>query len=453
MEWWVVNKDKIDKRKKLVKEGIEKWNAIIMDTRNIIQLDIDIDTKEDFDKLSDGEQTLYNKLCNRFDSNKSTTKEYGKHIMICDINDSNLSQLKVNAFKNHRGELGELSDYGKYKNGKTDYKYLKKECGWIEILCGRNSWVLMDAKVNVPEIKGRDIRKKNKEGFEILKTILQEKYFKKKVIMKQKKSIKLNPKKTQEEVEELAPIEKANNNIQELKEHLLNISKKTIDSYLDFLKIAGAVSYTKNEVLYETLKAIASQSKHSQSNFNKWFDNFMEKQENKKLHKGIIFNYSKTDNIKTFFEIHNKYKTTLWIKDTPKQLAELFFEINEENIIAKEGEDKSKSIIYCYNDLEKLWRNQSIDDNPVIRDMISDDIEVYGNNIISKIFDSIGEINLKLKQEDISKEEEEKLEEDLKTREAQYKKASDIVKAIQHPTLINNIMIMLYTKIKKKFGT
>jgi len=453
IEWWVVHKDKINKRKALMKnEEIKCYNAIIMDTRNIIQLDIDIDTQEDFDKLSAMEQTFYNKLCNTFDSHKSNTKEYGKHIMICDINDSNLSKLQVKYFKEHRGKLGELSDYSKYKLNKKDYKYLKDEYGWIEILCGRNSWVGIDAEINITEGKGKNFkREKNKEGFEILKTILQDKYFKKKEVVseKKKKSIKLNPKKTQEKIEELAPSEKENNNIQELKEHLLNISQKTIDSYLDFYKIAGAVSYTKNTELYETLKDIASKSKHKQSNFNSWFDNFMKKLENKKFHKGIIFNYSKTDNIKTFFEIHHKYNYSLWIKDTPKQLAELFFQINEENIIAKEGDDKSKSIIYCYNDLEKLWRNQSIDNDPVIRDMISDDIEVYGKNVITKIFDSITEINSKIKNGNISEEEKDQLKEDLKTRGEQLEKAQLIVKNIQHPTLINNIMIMLYTKLKR----
>ena len=99
LDWWVVHKDKIDKRKKLVKEeDFKAYNAIIMDTRNIIQLDIDIDTQEDFDKLSAMEQTFYNKLCNTFDSHKSNLKEYGRHIMICDINDSKLPQLKINAF-------------------------------------------------------------------------------------------------------------------------------------------------------------------------------------------------------------------------------------------------------------------------------------------------------------------------------------------------------------------
>jgi len=105
--------------------------TIICDTSNVIQLDIDVNTEEDYNKLSTAGKQLYNDIKKKFPFNKSQTKPCGYHSFIIDKDNADLS-VEIKKILNHKNQYGETEHY---KNN-TQGKYLKKDYNFIEVICG-----------------------------------------------------------------------------------------------------------------------------------------------------------------------------------------------------------------------------------------------------------------------------------------------------------------------------
>ena len=442
LTWWDVHKEKIEKRKKLLnEEDLNLYNAISIDTRNVIEIDIDI--KDDgWDKLSQREKDLYKELCT-LPNFTSITKKFGRHIFILDILNSKLPATKIGYFRDHLEELSEVSDYSRYKKNleqdkKENFKYMKNEAGWCEILKGKNSWCLLD------KCKFTDTDFDSKTGLAVLEKILKTKYFKAKKEespIKRKTSTKLKmDKKLKDEINILSPPEIDKNNTTEIINHLDNISMKFIDNPSNWFSLMGAVMSIKNNDIVHHFKQISSKSKWVKNTFDKWFDGQVKYfQKNNFYTKGTIYYFSKVSNTYKYFKIYSEFN--FGFKDnTPKDLADFIWILNNDNILVSKSNILEKSICYCYNQTSCLWSNQSVEDH-YIRSMISDDIENYCevkmNNFKSKI----------------KKLTEANTEESLKEIE-RLEKLIDyyylIQKGIKGPTLISNVNHMLQDKIKTK---
>ena len=108
----------------------KEW-TIVCDTSNVIQLDIDVNDKDEFNKLSTAGKKLYKDIQSKFPFNKSQSKPMGFHSFIIDKNNAKLS-TEIKKLLNHKNQYGETENY---KN-KTEGKFIKKDYNFIEVMCG-----------------------------------------------------------------------------------------------------------------------------------------------------------------------------------------------------------------------------------------------------------------------------------------------------------------------------
>lgn len=446
LTWWDYHKDKINKRQDLLLfSDFDIYNTINIDTRKVLQFDIDIKDDNEFEKLSIREKQLYEKLITTLPNYKSMTKKYGRHIFICDITDNKLSQTKINYFRDYLENKTKVSDYDKYKKNieenateQKTFNYVKDHCGWIEILKGCNSWanpdtIFVDNKID------------NKKGFNILTEILQDKYFKAEVKQTKKEKrrtstkIKVN-KELQDKIKKLSPEEKQENNFLQIKEHISNINFKYIEDHNNLYKLLGSVVSLKNDDVLLHFKNIISQSEKCKGNFDTWFNKFVEQLKNKKFYKGIIYQNSKVSNITKFFEINNKYNPSIGQNTTPKGLADMFFDINKDNIVVSKTSNQDKSVIYNYNEFECIWFNQNIE------------FENIKFNITNEIL-ALSKLKLTYYNEKLNDAQEKKDEELCDKYDKEITKYGILEKQIQAPALIEKIYTMLKMRLVAKHNS
>jgi len=447
LTWWDVHKDKIDKRKKLLlEEELDIYNSISIDTRDVLEIDIDI--KDDgWDKLTKREKDLYTELC-KLPNFTSITKKYGRHVLILDIQDSKLPSTKIDYFRDYFEELSEVSDYTRYKNNlagdkKEKFKYMKSTAGWCELLKGKNSWFLLD------KCKFTNNEFDSKLGLKILEKIIKPEYFKAKPVDKEDKpekrktstKTKVN-KKLKQEIDILSPPEKEKNNSQEIINHLDNIDLKYMYNPHNNFGLFGAVVSLEDEDILHHFKVICSKSKeYVKENFNSWFDKLVKYfMKSNAYNKGTIYYFSKISNTHNYFKIYSEYNIG-FKKNTPKFLAEFVYTLNRDNILVSKINILEKSICYCFNHHSCIWSNQSVETHN-IRDMISDDIGNYCDIRKFKIRDEI-----KVLQEE---EDDDDKTKELEKLESLYEYYDKVQFGIEGPTLISNVYQMLEDKIKTK---
>jgi len=443
LTWWDVHKDKIETRKKLLlNQDLNIYNAISIDTRDVFEIDIDI--KDDgWDKLSKREIDLYTEL-STLPNFTSITKKYGKHIFLLNIQDNKLPQTKIGYFRDYLEELSEVSDYSRYKNNlentkKEKFKYMKNPAGWCELLKGKNSWCLLD------KCEFTNSEFNSKKGLSILEKIIKPEYFKAKKEEKPEKrktSTKTKvDKKLKEEINILSPQEKEKNNSQEIMDHLNNIDMKFINNPNNWFGLMGAVVSVKDTSILTHFKNISSKSKWVEPNYEKWYEDKVKYfTKGNSFNKGTIYYFSKVSNDMNYFKIYNKYNYG-FKKNSPKYLAEFVWSLNKDNILASKANILEKSICYCYNHFSCLWSNQGVE-NHNIRNMISEDIEKFCE--IKKI-----EINDKIKKLQEEEDNDDKTKE-IDSLEKLYKYYRKTQTGIEGPALISNVYQMLEDKIKTK---
>ena len=108
---------------------------ITIDTKNVIQLDIDIEDESQYNKLDNEGKKMYNRLKKDFPYYESLSKEYGFHLLLSDKDDKKLSKKIQNCLS----KKSVISDYNDWKEG-NEGKQLNKQYGWIEIMCGKAMW-------------------------------------------------------------------------------------------------------------------------------------------------------------------------------------------------------------------------------------------------------------------------------------------------------------------------
>jgi hypothetical protein len=112
-----------------------KGFIISIDTSDVIQLDIDIDTDDDLKKLSKNGKQIYNELKKEYPYYKSLSKKNGLHIFLINKNDKKLTSKLKNCFNSK----SEISDYAKWKINEEGEK-MNKDYGYIEVMCGKPLW-------------------------------------------------------------------------------------------------------------------------------------------------------------------------------------------------------------------------------------------------------------------------------------------------------------------------
>ena len=441
-KWWEAQQTNINNRKALYTYDNNTFNFINIDTRNLIHFDIDIKDDNEYDNLTQQEKVLFNKLITEYPCYKSLTKKYGYHIFLCDITDAKLNTKDINYFYNNFGTKDCISDINAYKqkvNGEEiNCKYLKPYCSFIEILKGRNSWATCDATI----INGDKISDKNfnKNGLKILKEVLQDKYFKapprETIKDKKKKSSKVNKK-----IDTL--ITKDIDNLNEIKDHLDNIKSDITDNPDNLFKILGAVVCLKNNDILDYFKQKISKSVKAKENFESWFNDEINKYNNKKFHKGIIFNNSKDSNKENFYKIKQKYDRDFCSNYTPRGLAQFFIKSNKDNLLVSKNSLLDKSVIYNFNEKECLWFNQGVENHNIKHNLCEEILTL--TNMKLKHYQELLDIEL-------DKEEEEQDNEMIKKYEKNITENKKLKKQIQAPKLIEEILKMIEMELISKFN-
>jgi len=354
----------------------KKGFIVATDTSNIIQFDIDIDTEEDYAKLSNKGKKMYQQLKKEFPYYKSYSKKYGLHIFIIDKEDNKLSQKLSNCFKSNPYDI---SDYDKWKINEEG-KYINNDYGYIEIMCGKPCWCGEEIENIKKKIGG-------KKAVDILNTILKKDF------------IENNKKKTKQElktmvckntIEPPSPVRNNLNkninytNFDEISAYLNNITPSNFDSYSTFVKIVFCVCKDNEDRYKQILFDIGKKSPKSGDNYAEWFDKLYRDGKRKSMYKTpyAIITLSKDSDLSKHYQIYNKYNTKAHISQyTPEELACIYYENNEDNFMVVKSETPGEPPeIYYYNDKDFTWSNEDKNKFRIIKRNLYIDLTEYLRN-------------------------------------------------------------------------
>ena len=356
-----------------IEEKLYNKNFIItIDTKNTIQLDIDIEDETQYNKLDNDGKKMYDRLKKEFPYYESLSKDYGFHLLLSEKDDKKLSKK----LKNCLSTKSVISDYNDWKND-TECKQLNKQYGWIEIMCGKPIWCNTEFK-NINKKLGGE------KASDILKTILQTTFIEK------------NKPKTKQEIknslstsciEPPSPISNnlnktvSDTNYNEIIEYINNIKPSSFDSYSTFLRIVFAVCRDKEDRYKQVLYDIGFNSCKSQSNYEEWFNKLYNDGKIKSTFKTpyCIITLSKDSNLDKHYQIYNKYNSKASINIfTPEELSTIFYENNEDNFMVCKSEEAGEAPeVYYYNNTDFTWSNEDKNKHKIIKRNIYLDLNKF----------------------------------------------------------------------------
>lgn len=352
-----------------------KGFIVCTDTSNIIQFDIDIDTDEDYDKLTQKGKKMYKQLKKEYPYYESVSKKNGLHVFIIDKEDNKLSQKLSNCIKSK----STITDYNKWKINEEGQQ-INNDYGYIEIMCGKPMWCGEEIKNTKKKIGG-------KKAVDILNTILKKDFIennKKKTKQEIKNMVSLNT------IEPPSPIKNNLNknidhtNYNEICEYINNIKKNNFDNYLTFVKIVFCLCKDSQDRYKQILFDIGSKSSKAQPNYSEWFDKLYRDGKIKSTFKTpyAIITLSKDSNLNKHYEIYNKYNIKAHISQyTPEELACIFYENNEDNFMVVKSEMPGEPPeIYYYNDTDFTWSNEDKNKFRIIKRNLYVDLTEYLKN-------------------------------------------------------------------------
>ncbi len=348
-------------------ETIFKEWTIICDTSNVIQLDIDVNTEEDYNKLSTAGKKLYNDIKKNFPFNKSQTKPCGYHSFIIDKDNADLS-VEIKKILNHKNQYGETEHY---KNN-TQGKYLKKDFNFIEVICGNTLHLSSPIENNKYKDKKRTDFKPLvvKTADTILKTIFVKDLVKNVIEKTPTKSTNV------EFVEnfdtENSIVDKSTDNkytkqdlhLEEITGYLNNIKQIDIDNRTTFFNITCCVARDTEDRFKQTLYELGKKSPKSvggRKPYDIWFE---EHYNNCKIqstfkNSNLLRTLSRNCDLKKHYEIYNKYSKQSQ-GYTPQELSDIFLKNNQDNIIVANSEDpEAEKTIYLWVEKHKSWSNET----------------------------------------------------------------------------------------------
>ena len=290
---------------------------ISIDTSDIIQLDIDIDTDDDLKKLSKNGRSQYNELKKEYPYYKSLSKKNGLHIFLIDKNDKKLTSKLKNCFNSKIV----ISDYNKWKNNEEG-ESINKDYGYIEVMCGRPLWCGEDLQNVKKKIGGA-------KAISVLNNIFKPTFIennKKKTKKEMDAFVSLNT------IEPPSPVRNNlnknidNTNFDEICEYLNNIKPSNFDSNSTFLKIVYCLCKDKEDRYKKVLFDIGKNSSKSKDNYEEWFDKLYRDGKIKSTFKTpyTIITLSKDSNLYKHYEIYNKYNSKEYISQMWRTTRSLF---------------------------------------------------------------------------------------------------------------------------------
>ena len=352
-----------------------KGFIISIDTSDIIQLDIDIDTDDDLKKLSKNGRSQYNELKKEYPYYKSLSKKNGLHIFLIDKNDKKLTSKLKNCFNSKIV----ISDYNKWKNNEEG-ESINKDYGYIEVMCGRPLWCGEDLQNVKKKIGGA-------KAISVLNNIFKPTFIennKKKTKKEMDAFVSLNT------IEPPSPVRNNlnknidNTNFDEICEYLNNIKPSNFDSNSTFLKIVYCLCKDKEDRYKKVLFDIGKNSSKSKDNYEEWFDKLYRDGKIKSTFKTpyTIITLSKDSNLYKHYEIYNKYNSKEHISQfLPEELACIFYENNEDNFkVVKSEKCGEPPEVYFYNDSDFTWSNEEKNKFRIIKRNIYLDITEYLKN-------------------------------------------------------------------------
>ena len=354
--------------------------TIVCDTSNVIQLDIDIDTEEDYKKLSTAGKDLYKEIQKNFPFNKSQTKPMGFHSFIINKNNPKLSK-QIKKILNHKNKYGETENY---KN-KTEGKFIKKDYNFIEVMCG--------ATLHLSSPIENEKQKTNKSKFKklnpttadnILKIIFKDK------CLEEQEEINISEETIEEFNTETSVVDKSTQdkytnedlNFEEISAYLNNIKQLDIDNTSTFCAIACAVARDKEDrfkqILYD-LGEKSSKSKTGKQDYKTWFDKLYRDSKFKSTFKNcnILRTLSRNCNAKKHYEIYNTYSISAK-GYSPQELSDIYLTNNQENIIVASSDNPElPPDIYLWIESHKKWSNETNSKYDSLNFAIYEDIHKY----------------------------------------------------------------------------
>jgi phage/plasmid-associated DNA primase len=376
-EFMLSNDTLIKKSQKIfIEEKLYNRGFIIAtDTTNVIQLDIDIDTDEDYNNLTNKGRKMYQQLKHDYPYYYSQSKKNGLHIFLIDKEDKLLTTKLKNCFNNK----SVISDYNKWKLNEEG-PYMNKDYGFIEVMCGKPMWCGEEIQNIKKKIGGS-------KSISVLNTIFKKSF------------VDSNKKKTKQEIKNLiskntieppSPVKNNLNknidhsNYNEICEYLNNIKKNNFDSYSTFVKIVFCLCKDSQDRYKQVLYDIGSKSSKAKSNYEEWFDKLYRDGKIKSTFKTpyAIITLSKDSNLTKHYEIYNRYNKKLHISQfTPEELACIFYENNEDNFMVVKAEMPGEPPeVYYYNDTDFTWSNEDKNKFRIIKRNIYVDLTEYLKN-------------------------------------------------------------------------
>ena len=356
-----------------LEEKLYNKNFIItIDTKNVIQLDIDIEDQAQYNSLDNDGKKIYDRLKKEFPYYESLSKEYGFHLLLSDKDDKKLSKK----LKNCLSTKSVISDYNDWKNG-NECKQLNKQYAWIEIMCGKPMWCNEDLQNTTKKIGGD-------KASDILKTILQTKFIEKN---KPKTKQEIKNSLSSNSIEPPSPINNklnksvSNTNYEEIIAYINNIKSSTFESYSTFVRIVFALCKDSEDRYKQVLYDIGFQSSKAQSNYEEWFNKLYNDGKVKSTFKTpyCIITLSKDSNLDKHYEIYNLFNKKPHINlFTPEELSTIFYENNEDNFMVCKSETAGEAPeIYYYNNMDFTWSNEEKNKFRIIKRNIHLDLTQY----------------------------------------------------------------------------
>ncbi len=424
----------------------KKW-TIICDTSNVIQLDIDVNTEEDYNKLSTAGKKLYNDIKKKFPFNKSQSKPCGYHSFIIDKDNADLS-AEIKKILNYKNQYGETEHY---KNN-TQGKYLKKDFNFIEVICGNTLHLSSPIENNKYKDKKRTDFKPLvvKTADNILKTIFVKDLVKNVIEKTPTKSTNVEFVEnfdTEHSIVDNSTQDKQTKqdlNLEEITGYLNNIKQIDIDNRDTFFNITCAVVRDTEDRFKQTLYELGKKSPKSiggREPYDIWFEKHYNNCKIQSTFKNcnILRTLSRNCDIKKHYEIYNKYSKQSQ-GYTPQELSDIFLKNNEDNIIVANNEDPEQPpSIYLWVESHKKWTNETNNKMDTLCFAIYEDIFEYLKLQKTKY--------LKLLQEARDNEEENMIDK----YERRMKDIYMCINDIQAPALRKNIATCLIQKIKTLF--
>ena len=338
-------------------------NAIAIDTRNIIWLDIDIVDDDNYNKLTDNGKKFYNTLKNKYPYHSSNTKPMGFHNILCEKTDEKLSKKLQEVFKNYTSDV--ISDYDNFKKSadKDTFTKINPELAFVEIMCGRPLWCFKNKIMenNTKRLGGQ-------KSQDILDMLLHNKFVEKyrdetEAEKKEKKKLEEKKKKQEQQKKQLEEIKIDDNYIEDKQDLILQLTKLiNEDLYLEvsstFHNIVWSLSYNNCNTSLEYIKEVGKKSSkcNKKIEYNKYFDSLVDKGKTTyQLNIGVIYNLARQSDNKKYIELLGKNNNSV----ANITLAELFMKSYEGDIILLRLEPDSPISVWFYNKDKNIWSCES----------------------------------------------------------------------------------------------